>query len=89
MSSSQTPGGPPGPTDDVPGGEKVENVQTSDSTRPVGGLSESPPKKWYIVHTYSGQEARAKQSLLERATALGHESAIDEVLIPEENVVEI
>ena len=46
-------------------------------------------KKWYIVHTYSGQENRAKQSLLERATALGHEDAIDEVLIPEENVVEM
>lgn len=46
-------------------------------------------KKWYIVHTYSGQEARAKQSLLERATALGFEAAIDEVLIPEENVVEM
>jgi transcriptional antiterminator NusG len=46
-------------------------------------------KKWYIVHTYSGQENRAKQSLLERAAALGHEDAIDEVLIPEENVVEM
>ena len=31
------------------------------------------PKRWYIVHTYSGQEARAKQSLLERAAALGFE----------------
>ena len=46
-------------------------------------------KKWYVVHTYSGQENRAKQSLLERAAALGHEDAIDEVLIPEENVVEM
>ena len=46
-------------------------------------------KKWYIVHTYSGQEARAKQSLLERAAALGFEDSIDEVLIPEENVVEV
>ena len=46
-------------------------------------------KKWYIVHTYSGQEARAKQSLLERAAALGFEDSFDEVLIPEENVVEV
>jgi len=46
-------------------------------------------KKWYIVHTYSGQEARAKQGLLERAQALGFEEKIDEVLIPEENVVEM
>jgi len=46
-------------------------------------------KKWYIVHTYSGQEARAKQGLLERAAALGFEEKIDEVLIPEESVVEM
>ena len=46
-------------------------------------------KRWYIVHTYSGHEAKAKQALLERAKALGHEEAFDEVLIPEENVVEV
>ncbi len=46
-------------------------------------------KKWYIVHTYSGQEARAKQALLERASTLGFEDKFDEVLIPEESVVEM
>jgi transcriptional antiterminator NusG len=46
-------------------------------------------KKWYIVHTYSGQEARAKQALLERASSLGFDDSFDEVLIPEESVVEI
>ena len=46
-------------------------------------------KKWYIVHTYSGQEARAKQALLERASSLGHQDAFAEILIPEENVVEM
>ena len=55
-------------------------------------MSEAKPseaKKWYIVHTYSGHEAKAKQSLLERARTFGHEDAFDEVLIPEENVVEV
>jgi len=46
-------------------------------------------KKWYIVHTYSGQENRAKQALLERASALGFSDAFDEVLVPEESVVEM
>lgn len=45
--------------------------------------------KWYIVHTYSGHEAKAKRSLLERAKTSGHEADIDEILIPEENVVEV
>ena len=46
-------------------------------------------KKWYIVHTYSGQEVRAKQALLERAKTLDMEEYFDEVLIPEESVVEM
>jgi len=46
-------------------------------------------KKWYIVHTYSGQEAKAKQALLERAATLGCEDKFDEILIPEESVVEM
>ncbi|MCG8590933.1 MAG: transcription termination/antitermination protein NusG [Proteobacteria bacterium] len=59
---------------------------------PTPKKSAPPPpgeKKWYIVHTYSGQEARAKQSLLERASALGFEDKFDEILIPEESVVEM
>ena len=46
-------------------------------------------KRWYIVHTYSGHEQKAKQGLLERARALGKEDAFDEILIPEEQVVEV
>jgi len=45
--------------------------------------------KWYIVHTYSGQEMRAKKALLERARTLGFEDKFAEVLVPEENVVEM
>ena len=46
-------------------------------------------KQWYIVHTYSGHENKAMQSLLERAKAHGMEDLFDEVLIPEETVVEM
>ena len=60
-------------------------VEETKPTKPGGPM----PKKWYIVHTYSGQEARARQGLLERAAALGFEDKFDEVLIPEENVVEM
>ena len=44
---------------------------------------------WYVIHTYSGQEARAKQALLERAKQFGKEDAIAEIFIPEEDVVEV
>lgn len=46
-------------------------------------------KKWYIVHTYSGHEAKARQALIERARTLNAEEKFDEILIPEENVVEV
>jgi transcription termination/antitermination protein NusG len=46
-------------------------------------------KKWYIIHTYSGYEAKAKKSLLERAQLAGKEDMFDEILIPEETVVAV
>lgn len=53
-------------------------------------ISETPmSKQWYIVHTYSGYEAKAMRSLLDRAKSLGQEDSFDEVLIPEETVVEM
>ena len=46
-------------------------------------------KQWYIIHTYSGHEAKAMKALLERAKAARMEDKFDEVLIPEETVVEV
>jgi transcriptional antiterminator NusG len=63
----------------------------SQNTPPAEGAAAAPradDKKWYIVHTYSGHENKAKQALLERARTLGKEALFDEVLIPEESVVE-
>ena len=68
---------------------QAADPDTSGASPPVQPAASSIEKKWYIVHTYSGQEARAKQGLIERAAALGFETTIDEILIPEENVVEM
>ena len=46
-------------------------------------------KQWYIVHTYSGHENKAMHALLERAKTMGKQEMFDEVLIPEETVVEM
>ena len=43
---------------------------------------------WYIVHTYSGFEERVKETLLQRAEALGMADAFGELRIPKETVVE-
>ena len=44
---------------------------------------------WYVIHTYSGQEARAEQALRERVKTFGREESIKEIFIPEENVIEV
>ena len=45
-------------------------------------------KKWYVIHTYSGQESRAKASLEERIRSTGVEDLFDEIQIPTEAVVD-
>ena len=45
-------------------------------------------RKWYIVHTYSGFEERVKETLRQRAEALGMGEAFGEIRIPTETVVE-
>ena len=46
-------------------------------------------KQWYIVHTYSGYENKVRESLKQRAEALGMIDSIGEILIPTEDVVEM
>ena len=46
-------------------------------------------KQWYIIHTYSGFENRVKESLRQRADAMGMGEIIGDILIPTEEVVEM
>jgi len=45
-------------------------------------------RRWYIVHTYSGFEERVRETLRQRADALGMADAFGEIRIPTETVVE-
>lgn len=45
--------------------------------------------KWYVVHTYSGQEQKVKEMLEKRVKQFGMEDKIFEVLVPTEAVMEI
>ena len=46
-------------------------------------------KQWYVVHTYSGFEHKAKAALEERVRSLGKLDLFGEVLVPAEKVVEL
>ena len=52
-------------------------------------MTQVAEKQWYIVHTYSGFEGKVKDSLRQRAEAMGMTEVIDEILVPTEEVVEI
>ena len=46
-------------------------------------------KRWYVVHVYSGFEKKIAQQLKELAAQKGLADAIDEVLVPAEEVLEM
>ena len=45
-------------------------------------------RRWYFVHTYSGQEERVKRNLEQRIETMDVENKIFQVLIPTEEVVD-
>jgi transcription termination/antitermination protein NusG len=57
----------------------------------AAGPNVAPPtaeKKWYIVHTYSGHENKAKLTLLERVKTHNLTDYFGDVLVPTESVTE-
>lgn len=46
-------------------------------------------KNWYVVHTYSGYEQKAKHALEERIKSTKMEEMFEEILIPSEPVLEV
>ncbi len=55
---------------------------------PPAAPAEGKKLRWYVVHTYSGFEQKAKKSLEERAKLEGLEASFGDVLVPTEDVVE-
>jgi len=62
--------------------EEAEEDETAKIELEVEGMG------WYVVHTYSGYENKAKLALLERMKTLDYEEYFGSILVPEEQVVE-
>ncbi len=52
-------------------------------------LDNSPDKKWYIIHTYSGHERKVADNLMSRVQVFNLQDRIGQVLVPTEDVVEM
>jgi len=61
----------------------------SEAAGASGGYDPNSPKKWFIIHTYSGFEHKVQESLRTRAEAFGFADKIGQILIPTEEVVEL
>ncbi|MDR7556839.1 MAG: transcription termination/antitermination protein NusG [Armatimonadota bacterium] len=59
-------------------------VEAEDVTTP-----RDPRRKWFVIHTYSGYEAKVKSNLERRIASMGMKEKIFQVLIPTEKEKEI
>ncbi len=80
----------PEPEQDVETAQDAEHDSQTEATssEPVV-YDESSPRKWFIIHTYSGFEQKVAESLRSRAQAFGFADKIGHILIPTEEVVEL
>jgi transcription termination/antitermination protein NusG len=69
-------------------GEPAPEEAAAEGEQPPA-YDDSNPRKWYIIHTYSGFENKVAESLRTRADAFGFADKIGQVLIPTEEVVEL
>jgi transcriptional antiterminator NusG len=73
----------------APEPEEVAVEAVADAGAEAAPGDEVSPKKWYIIHTYSGFENKVQESLRTRAEAFGFADKIGQILIPTEEVVEL
>jgi transcription termination/antitermination protein NusG len=64
----------------IPAGVEVPSSLTDDDT---------PKKRWYVVHTYSGYENKVKANLEKRIETMEKEDKIFRVVVPIEEEMEI
>ena len=59
------------------------------TTATAGNDAARSKLRWYVVHTYSGHENKARLSLQERVKQMNMEPAFGDILIPTESVLEM
>src|SRR5688572_5094341 len=65
-------------------------VVSRESHPAIGSTGYTPmAMKWYVVHTYSGHENKARLSLLDRVRQAGLNEKFGDILIPTDTVVEL
>ncbi len=71
------------------GAEKGDEADSPEPPEPPEPVRDTSHLKWYVVHTYSGFENKAKQALEDRIKREELQEEFGEILIPTEEVVEM
>ena len=66
----------------------MDITQLTDSDAPVAEVV-TKPKRWYVVHAFSGFEKTVQRALVERIARSEFSSQFGQVMVPVEEVVEI
>lgn len=77
------------PDDDAGGSASSTGGDGTAGSSVAAGAAPAGEKKWYIVHTYSGHENKAKLTLLERVRNANLNEYFGDVLVPTESVMEV
>lgn len=68
---------------------KKDEAEKGSSNHVIITESNDVRARWYVVHTYSGHEAKIAQTLVQRAVTMKLESKILEILIPTQDKIMI
>lgn len=78
--------------------EEIKKIKRISSKGPPSEVSDSkvekpkgevPSARWYIVHTYSGHEAKVAAALQQRVESFGMKERIQEILVPTQEKIVI
>ena len=67
----------------------MSEAAASNDTTETAPVATGKPKRWYIIHAYSGFEKKVAQSILEQAAQKNLSDAFEQVVVPTEDVVEV
>ena len=70
------------PAEEAPAEEAATEEAAGEETNPILATPANPNFRWFVVHTYSMYEEKAKLALLERIKQFGMEAKFGEIFVP-------
>lgn len=64
-------------------------AEAQEETKPEAPEDQGPPRKWYVVHTYSGHENKVRENLQKMISASAIKDHFGQIIVPTEEVAEM